>query len=165
MGAVLFPLERRGYLRAVFLGAVGLIFVVQLGLLGWRPLPERRTAWPRWPPCCSCFSAVSTCWRPPSPAPPAWRLRAVRGAALGVYNTLQSLGFFAGGAVGWSLTKTQGAAGLFLLCGGLDAGLAAGGLAHAGARAACTTVAGHGEACRAGQLNCSLFINSRGLAL
>jgi MFS family permease len=42
-----------------------------------------------------------------------------RGAALGVYNTLQSLGFFAGGAVGGWITKTHGAAGLFMLCGGL----------------------------------------------
>jgi predicted MFS family arabinose efflux permease len=42
-----------------------------------------------------------------------------RGAALGVYNTLQSLGFFAGGAVGGWVTKTQGAQGLFWLCGGL----------------------------------------------
>src|SRR5690606_22140786 len=29
----LFPLERRGYLRAVFLAAVGLVLLVQLGLL------------------------------------------------------------------------------------------------------------------------------------
>jgi MFS family permease len=42
-----------------------------------------------------------------------------RGAALGVYNTLQSLGFFAGGAVGGWLTKIYGPQGLFLACGGL----------------------------------------------
>src|SRR6478736_2371850 len=33
MGFTLFPLERRGYLRAVFLASVGLIGLVQLGLL------------------------------------------------------------------------------------------------------------------------------------
>jgi hypothetical protein len=33
MGVTLFPLERRGYLRAVFLVAMGLIVLVQLGLL------------------------------------------------------------------------------------------------------------------------------------
>jgi len=33
MGASLFPLEKRGYLRAVFLAAIGLIALVQLGLL------------------------------------------------------------------------------------------------------------------------------------
>ena len=32
MGATLFPLERRGYLRAVFLVAVGLVMLVQAGL-------------------------------------------------------------------------------------------------------------------------------------
>ena len=42
-----------------------------------------------------------------------------RGAALGVYNTLQSLGFFAGGAVGGWLIKNVGAAGLFATCAGL----------------------------------------------
>jgi predicted MFS family arabinose efflux permease len=39
-----------------------------------------------------------------------------RGAALGVYNTLQSLGFFAGGAVGGWITKAHGAQGLFATC-------------------------------------------------
>ena len=34
MSATLFPLERRGYLRAVFLGAIALMAVVQLGLAG-----------------------------------------------------------------------------------------------------------------------------------
>src|SRR4051812_14434691 len=32
MGGVLFPLERRGYLRAVFLGSIALVLVVQAGL-------------------------------------------------------------------------------------------------------------------------------------
>ena len=42
-----------------------------------------------------------------------------RGAALGVYNTLQSLGFFAGGAVGGWLAKNVGWAGLFGACAAL----------------------------------------------
>ncbi|MDB5964274.1 MAG: transporter, partial [Polaromonas sp.] len=40
-----------------------------------------------------------------------------RGAALGVYNTLQSLGFFAGGAVGGWLIKAHGVKGLFVASG------------------------------------------------
>jgi len=40
-----------------------------------------------------------------------------RGAALGVYNTLQSVGFFVGGAVGGWLTSVHGATGLFAVCG------------------------------------------------
>jgi predicted MFS family arabinose efflux permease len=42
-----------------------------------------------------------------------------RGAALGVYNTLQSVGFFAGGAVGGWLIKNVGLSGLFAACAGL----------------------------------------------
>ena len=37
----------------------------------------------------------------------------LRGAALGSYNTMQSLGLFAGGALGGVLIKTLGAPGLF----------------------------------------------------
>ena len=37
----------------------------------------------------------------------------LRGAALGAYNTLQSLGLFAGGALGGALVKWAGAPGLF----------------------------------------------------
>jgi MFS family permease len=39
-----------------------------------------------------------------------------RGAALGVYNTLQSLGFFVGGALGGWLVKHAGMQGLFAAC-------------------------------------------------
>ena len=39
-----------------------------------------------------------------------------RGTALGVYNTLQSLGFFVGGAVGGSLVKWMGSPALFAGC-------------------------------------------------
>ena len=41
----------------------------------------------------------------------------VRGTALGVYNTLQSLGFFVGGWLGGLLVKTWGSAVLFASCG------------------------------------------------
>mgnify|MGYP000514638444 CR=1 FL=1 len=46
---------------------------------------------------------------------------ASRGAAMGVYNTLQSLGFFAGGWLGGQLVKNHGTQGLFLTCAGLMA--------------------------------------------
>ena len=39
-----------------------------------------------------------------------------RGAALGVYNTLQSLGFFVGGAMGGWVLKHLGAQGVFGAC-------------------------------------------------
>ncbi|MBH2019942.1 MAG: MFS transporter [Burkholderiales bacterium] len=119
MGMTLFPLEKRGYLRAVFLGAVGLIFLVQIGLLftvsssavpglGW--LATLLVLF-------FCGFNVLEASQPSlasrvAPAP-------ARGAALGVYNTLQSLGFFAGGAMGGWITKHHGPQGLFMVCGGL----------------------------------------------
>jgi predicted MFS family arabinose efflux permease len=38
---------------------------------------------------------------------------------MGLYNTLQSLGFFAGGAIGGWLIKTHGATGIFAACASL----------------------------------------------
>ncbi len=113
MGATLFPLEKRGYLRAVFLAAIGLVVLVQLGLL-----------WSAEAPSISvlavllfiffCGFNVLEASQPSLAsriAPPH-----ARGTALGVYNTLQSLGFFAGGAVGGWLVKTTGVHGLFVAC-------------------------------------------------
>jgi len=115
MGGTLFPLERRGYLRAVFLFAIGLIASVQLALWYFSALhPSVFTLgvvlfvffWG--------FNILEA-----SQPSLASRLApaAVRGTALGVYNTLQSLGFFAGGAVGGWLVKSVGARGLFSVCG------------------------------------------------
>ena len=39
----------------------------------------------------------------------------LRGAALGAYNTLQSLGLFAGGAIGGAVAKWAGVPGLFVM--------------------------------------------------
>lgn len=116
----LFALERRGRLRAALLGAIALVLLVQLGLgavaLQGQPAPlavmgglmlmffigfnALEASQP---------SLVSRM----APAP-------LRGAALGAYNTLQSLGLFAGGALGGALAKWAGFPGLFaataLLC-------------------------------------------------
>jgi MFS family permease len=114
MGMTLFPLEKRGYLRAVFLTAIALTTAVQFGLLlaakgtpgvgvlglllfvffcGFNVLEASQP---------SIASRVA-----PSHA---------RGAAMGVYNTLQSLGFFVGGVAGGWLMKYLGAQGLFTAC-------------------------------------------------
>jgi MFS family permease len=120
MRGTLYPLERRGHLRAVFLGSVALIGLVQLGLL-WA-LPEAGQA----------PSLVALTWllfvffygfnvleaTQPSLTSRVAPVHA-RGAALGVFNTLQSLGFFAGGALGGWLMRAQGAHAVFLACGGL----------------------------------------------
>ncbi len=113
MGTTLFPLERRGYLRGVFLGAIALIALVQVGLAlsasapGIAVLSALLFAF-------FCGSNILEASQPSiaSRAAPAH----ARGAALGFYNTLQSLGFFAGGALGGLLMKAVGPAGLFGAC-------------------------------------------------
>jgi predicted MFS family arabinose efflux permease len=53
---------------------------------------------------------------------PSWASRmaprSMRGTAMGVYNTLQSLGFFVGGLGGGWLVKSWGSPVLFLCCAG-----------------------------------------------
>jgi MFS family permease len=114
---VVFAMERRGQLRAVFLLSIGLILLVQLGF--WAIAGQESADGALWPLGALLFvffcgfnaleatqpSQVSRLTPPAS-----------RGAALGVYNTLQSLGFFTGGAVGGWLTKHWGAQGLFAAC-------------------------------------------------
>ncbi|MDO9402346.1 MAG: MFS transporter [Polaromonas sp.] len=119
MGFTLFPLEKRGYLRAVFLAAVTLIALVQFGLMVSAAAQGTPSlAWlAAWLFLFFCGFNVLEASQPSlaSRVAPAHS----RGAALGVYNTLQSLGFFAGGALGGWLTKTAGAQALFAACGAL----------------------------------------------
>lgn len=117
MAGTLFPMEKRGYLRAVFLTAIGLVTVVQAGLC----LVAART--PDLPTLALllfvffCGFNVLEASQPSmvsKMAPPH-----ARGTALGIYNTLQSLGYFAGGAVGGVLVKNVGVQGLFAACAAL----------------------------------------------
>ncbi len=115
MAGTLFPLERRGYLRATFLGAIALIALVQLGLAATAAAGPTLAALAFLLFAFFCGSNVLEACQPSiasRAAPPE-----ARGAALGFYNTLQSLGFFAGGALGGMLIKTLGAEGLFAACG------------------------------------------------
>lgn len=116
MGFTLFPMERRGYLRAAFLGAIGLVTLVEAGL--W---------WDAGGPTVPSLSVLLFLFfcgfnvleaSQPSLASRLAPAHA-RGAAMGVYNTLQSLGFFAGGALGGWLARDYGPRGVFLACGGL----------------------------------------------
>ncbi len=115
MGKTLFPLERKGYLRAVFLGSTMVIALVMFSLAlvaGGAP-----NLW-----CLTAILFVFFCGSnileacQPSIASRAAPPHA-RGTAMGFYNTLQSLGFFAGGAVGGVLMKAGGAPVLFGVCG------------------------------------------------
>ena len=114
VGGALFPLERRGYLRAVFLAAIGLIALVQLALLGLvDQAPGIVTmGWVLFVFFCG-FNVLEA-----SQPSMVSRVAAanVRGTAMGVYNSLQSLGLFTGGALGGWLVKTYGTQALFGLC-------------------------------------------------
>ena len=118
MGFTLFPLERRGYLRAVFLASVGLVGLVQLGLMLVAPRPSVAAL--------AILLFIFFCgFNVLEASQPSMASRVApphaRGAALGVYNTLQSLGFFVGGAAGGWLAKNVGLTGLFAVCAGLMA--------------------------------------------
>ena len=111
----LFSLERRGHLRSVLRGAMLLLLVVQGGFF-W----VASSGPALWPLAVLLFLFfVSFNLLEASQPSLVSRLApaASRGAALGVYNTLQSLGFFVGGAVGGSLVKWGGTQALFLACG------------------------------------------------
>jgi MFS family permease len=107
--------EKRGMMKQVFLAAIALMAIVQAGL--WMFL-----SWPTMPSAILIilllmffisFNILEACQ--PSLvsriAPPA-----AKGAALGVYNTLQALGLFCGGALGGWLQQHLGAPSVFVLC-------------------------------------------------
>jgi MFS family permease len=113
----LFPLEKRGYLRAVFLSAVGLIALVQLGF--WLVASGA----PSVGPLAGLLFVFFCGFNVLEASQPSMASRVApahaRGAAMGVYNTLQSLGFFVGGAMGGWLVKHLGPQGLFAVCAGV----------------------------------------------
>jgi predicted MFS family arabinose efflux permease len=114
MAGTLFPLQRRGYLRAVFLSAVGLIALVQVGFL---VQASGTTSWVSLSALLFVFFCGFNILAASQPSMASRMAPApVRGTALGVYNTLQSLGFFAGGLSGGLLVKNYGTPALFLAC-------------------------------------------------
>ena len=116
MGAALFPLERKGHLRAALRGSVALVALVQAGLLAFSLAGGQAAAWGVVP--LAVLLLVFFCgFNALEATQPSLVSRmapgALRGSALGVYNTLQSLGLFAGGALGGTLIKETGPVGLF----------------------------------------------------
>ena len=111
----LFSMERKGKLRAALLGSIVLVLVVQVGLALLSAQSNEPSLWVMallmFLFFCG-FNALEA--SQPSlvsrmaPAP-------LRGAALGAYNTLQSLGLFAGGALGGAVVKWVGMPGLFTM--------------------------------------------------
>jgi len=109
----MFSLERKGKLRMALLGAIALVLVVQLGLgavAASGATPSLRTM--------GLLMLVFFCgFNILEASQPSLVSRMaptpLRGAALGSYNTLQSLGLFAGGAIGGAIAKWAGMPGLF----------------------------------------------------
>jgi MFS family permease len=113
MGLV-FAMERRGYLRAAFLMAVGLIAVVQVALLWLGSMTPSLQALALVLFVFFCGFNVLEATMPSLTS----RVASVsaRGTAMGFYNTLQSLGFFAGGWLGGLCAKWYGTQGIFSSC-------------------------------------------------
>ncbi len=111
MGGSLFRLEKRGYLRAVFLFSILLILLVELGL--WVLSGTTPGLWMLATLLFAFFYAFNVL----EASQPSLVSRLapvnVRGSAMGVYNTLQSMGLFAGGAMGGWLVKNSGFSALF----------------------------------------------------
>ncbi|MDP3326427.1 MAG: MFS transporter [Hydrogenophaga sp.] len=116
MGGVLFPMERRGHLRTAFLIAIALIGVVQIGLWWLAGRGAAPGLWALGGLMFVFFIGFNTLEASQPSLVSRLAPAQARGAALGVYNTLQSVGFFVGGAVGGWLARAHGASGLFAVC-------------------------------------------------
>ncbi len=112
----MFALERRGRLKQVFLAAILLIAAVELGLLALS------SGTPRLMPLAGLLFAFFCGFNILEATQPSLVSRLapmqMRGTAMGVYNTLQSLGFFVGGWAGGGLVKSWGSQMLFVCCAG-----------------------------------------------
>ncbi len=101
--------ERHGRSRRLFLGAIGLLVAVQVGLTWWATGLATIVTW-----LLGFFVAFNLL----EAAIPSLVTRVAppraKATALGVYNTTQAFGLFAGGALGGWLAKHFGAEGVFL---------------------------------------------------
>ncbi|WP_251140480.1 MFS transporter [Rhodoferax sp. U11-2br] len=115
MGGSFFQLEKHGYVRAAFLTAVALMALVQLGL--WWQIGLQPSIYLLGLLLFLFFygfNVLEACL--PSMVSRLAPLSA-RGAAIGVYNTMQSIGFFAGGLLGGWAMQWGGPHALFTGCG------------------------------------------------
>ena len=118
MGA-LFSMERKGKLRAALLGSIALVLVVQIGL--W--MMSQSATQPSLALLGVLMFVFFVGFNALEASQPSLVSRMapthLRGAALGAYNTLQSLGLFAGGFLGGLLAKWGGMPALFATTAGL----------------------------------------------
>jgi MFS family permease len=106
--------EKRGKVKQVFVGAIMLLLLVQIGL--WLFLSQSTAHWMFLVLLLLAFFVAFNILEASQPslvsriAPPA-----AKGTALGVYNTMQSLGLFCGGALGGWMKQHVGGSSVFML--------------------------------------------------
>jgi MFS family permease len=110
--------ETRGRMKQVFVGAISLLLLVQLGMWGVLSLPSGSGGL-----LIGLLFAFFVAFNILEASQPSLVSRmappAAKGAALGVYNTLQSLGVACGGFVGGWLTQHVSASAVFILAAAL----------------------------------------------
>ncbi|WP_151449248.1 MFS transporter [Lacisediminimonas profundi] len=106
--------EKKGAMKQVFVAAIGLLLLVQVAM--W--LVFRNAGTPAWV-LVAMLLLFFIAFNVLEASQPSLVSRiapaAGRGAALGVYNTLQALGLFCGGALGGWLTQNAGPSTVFIL--------------------------------------------------
>ncbi|MCK9516755.1 MAG: MFS transporter [Ottowia sp.] len=107
----LFAAERHGHLLAVWRSSIALLAVVQLLFL--LLAPRMPGIWAVGLVLLAFFVAFNILEASQPSLVSQLAPAHARGAALGVYNTMQSVGLFAGGALGGWLVKVLGSSGLF----------------------------------------------------
>jgi MFS family permease len=106
--------EKQGKVKQVFVGAIMLLLLVQIGL--WLFLSQSTAHWMFLVLLLLAFFVAFNILEASQPslvsriAPPA-----AKGTALGVYNTMQSLGLFCGGALGGWMKQHVGGSSVFML--------------------------------------------------
>ena len=108
LGGVLFRLERKGYLRGVLLMSIATLLLVQLGLLAYVGMHVAPSVWLLGLLLFGFFVGFNALEASQPSLASKFAQASARGAALGVFNTCQSLGFFVGGAVGGALLAWGG---------------------------------------------------------
>ena len=110
----LFALERRGYLRGALLGSIALVALVQIALGLVATSGHAPTLWLMGVLLFVFFCGFNALEATQPSLVSRMAPASLRGAALGSYNTLQSLGLFAGGALGGALIRWGSVADLFI---------------------------------------------------
>lgn len=100
--------ERRARIRTLFLGSIGLLLFVQLGLFVVSGTLVALVIW-----LLLFFVAFNILEASLPSLVSRMAPGSARGLALGIYNTTQSLGLFAGGVVGGAVAARWGASGVF----------------------------------------------------